>query len=278
MLLGSITALSAIAAVLAGVYTSATGLALAGIVVGVFLLGFLALGLVAFVFLWIVTSLVKLDVAQEHDSKFFRFLTRLYIPAIFTLLQMDIDLQGQEQLPKDGRFLLVCNHLNILDPVMLLGCFPKAQLAFISKRENADMFLIGKIMHKLMCQMINRENDREALKTILKCIQMIKDDQASIAVFPEGYTSLDRKLHHFRPGVFKIATKAQVPIVVCTLKNTHTIFHNAKRLKKTYVPMHVVGVIPPESFAGRTAVDISQQAYDMMLADLGEDFRPAETD
>lgn len=278
MLLGSITALSAIAAVLAGVYTSATGLALAGIVVGVFLLGFLALGLVAFVFLWIVTSLVKLDVPQEHDSKFFRFLTRLYIPAIFTLLQMDIDLQGQEQLPKDGRFLLVCNHLNILDPVMLLGCFPKAQLAFISKRENADMFLIGKIMHKLMCQMINRENDREALKTILKCIQMIKDDQASIAVFPEGYTSLDRKLHHFRPGVFKIATKAQVPIVVCTLKNTHTIFHNAKRLKKTYVPMHVVGVIPPERFAGRTAVDISQQAYDMMLADLGEDFRPAETD
>ena len=116
---------------------------------------------------------------------------------------MDVQLEGAQQLPKDGRFLLICNHLNILDPVLLLGCFPEAQLAFISKRENADMFLIGKIMHRLMCQLINRENDREALKTILKCIQMIREDQVSVAVFPEGYTSRDGKLHHFHCHVHR---------------------------------------------------------------------------
>ena len=98
-----------------------------------------------------------------------------------------------------------------------------------------------------------------------------------MAVFPEGYTSRDGKLHHFRSGVFKIATKTQVPVVLCTVKNTQTIFHNALRLKKTYVPLHVVGVIQPETYPGRTAVDIAQEAYDKMLADLGPDFKPEET-
>ena len=272
MLLGSITILSAVAAVLCALLGGVGIPAAVGIFVGS-CVGLLAL---AFLFLWAVTAVVKQEVPQEEDSKFYRWLTKLYIPAIFTILGMKIDLQGQELVPTEGRFLMVCNHLNILDPVLLLGCFPKAQLAFISKRENAEMFIIGNLMHKLMCQMINRENDREALKTILKCIQMIKEDQVSVCVFPEGYTSLDGKLHHFRSGVFKIATKTQVPIVVCTLKNTDKVFHNALRLKKTPVPMHVVGVIQPDTFGGRTAVDIGAQAYDMMLADLGEDFRPEE--
>ena len=274
MLLGSIGILSAVIGVLCAAFGGVSILGAVGIFVG----SYVGLCILAFLFLWIATSAVRQDVPQEEDSKFYRWITKTYIPAVFTLLGMKIDLQGEDLVPKDGRFLMVCNHLNILDPVLLLGCFPKAQLAFISKKENADMFIIGNLMHKLMCQMINRENDREALKTILKCIQMLKEDKVSVCVFPEGYTSRDGKLHHFRPGVFKIATKAQVPIVVCTLQNTQKVFGNAKHLKKTPVPLHVVGVIQPDTFAGRTAVDIAQQAYDRMISDLGEAFRPEETE
>lgn len=274
MLLGSIGILSAVIGVLCAVFGGVSILGAMGFFVG----SYVGLCILAFLFLWIATSAVRQDVPQEEDSKFYRWITKTYIPAVFTLLGMKIDLQGEDLVPKDGRFLMVCNHLNILDPVLLLGCFPKAQLAFISKKENADMFIIGNLMHKLMCQMINRENDREALKTILKCIQMLKEDKVSVCVFPEGYTSRDGKLHHFRPGVFKIATKAQVPIVVCTLQNTQKVFGNAKHLKKTPVPLHVVGVIQPDTFAGRTAVDIAQQAYDLMISDLGEAFRPEETE
>ena len=272
MLLGSITVLAAVFAVLTCALGNFSGAAVVFGTLGCFIGYWLGLFAVAFAVLWISCATVDISKPQERDSKYFRFLMKLYIPAVFTLLRMDIQKQGFEKLPRDGRFLLVCNHLNILDPVLLLGCFPTSQLAFISKRENADMFLIGKIMHRLMCQMINRENDREALKTILKCIQMIREDQVSVAVFPEGYTSRDGKLHHFRSGVFKIATKTQVPIVICTLQNTKDIFRNIKHLKKTTVPLHVVDVIRPDTYPGRTAVDIAQEAYGKMLADLGPEF------
>ena len=232
----------------------------------------------AFLFLWLVTAFVDLKKPQEHDSKFYRTLVALYVPAICTILRMRVHTRGLEKTPTDGRFMLVCNHLFDFDPVVLLGWFGKSQLAFISKWENSAMFIVGKVMHKLLCQLINRENDREALKTILRCIQLLKEDECSIAVFPEGYTSVDGRLHHFRPGVFKIAMKAQVPIVVCTITNTNRVVHNILRLKHTDIELHLIDVIPAEALKGRTAVDISEQVYQMMLNDLGADFAPLESD
>ena len=241
-----------------------------------FIGGFLLAFLLAFLFIFILCSRVDTSVPQEHDDPFFRKVTYLYAEAIIPFLRMKVHTRGLEKTPKEGRFLLVCNHLGILDPVVLLGAFPKAQLAFVSKKENSHMFIIGNLMHKIMCQNIDRENDREALKTILKCIQLLKTDEVSVGVFPEGYTSHDGKVHHFRSGVFKIATKAQVPIVVCGLQNTEKVFHNRKRLKATRIPLRVAGVIQPDTYQGRTAVDISQEAYERMLSVLPESFRVAE--
>ena len=232
---------------------------------------FLVLALFVFLTLWFLCALVKMDVPQEKDSRFYRTVTYLMVEAAMTILQMRVHTRGLEKTPKNGRFLLVCNHINDMDPVTLLWFFRKSQLAFISKRENDQKFLIGPLMHKILCQPINRENDREALKTILKCISILKEDKASIAVFPEGYTSLDGLLHPFRSGVFKIAQKANVPIVVCTLQNTQYIFRNAKRLKPTHVHLHLIDVLTPEQYAGMTAVEIGNCVHKMMAEDLGPD-------
>lgn len=236
----------------------------------------LALALIAFGFLWAVCKIVDLSKPQEHDSKFYRSIMYVYIEALISLVLVRIHTKGLEQTPKQGRFVLVCNHLFIADPGILLHCFQKSQLAFITKRENEKMFVVGKIMHKILCQSINRENDREALKTILTCIQLLKDDEVSIGVFPEGYTSKDGMLHPFRPGVFKIAQKANVPIVVCTIQNTRQIFPNLKKLRHTDVELHLVEVIPAEELKGKTTVEISDRVYESMIADLGECFRYAE--
>lgn len=241
---------------------------------------FLGVTLLLFLFFCAASAAVKLDKPQEEDSPFYRWVITLGANFALEALQVRLHLEGMEQLPKDGRFLLVCNHLSILDPVVLLKVFHNKQLAFISKQENNSMFLVGKLMHKIMCQPINRENDREALKTIIKCIKMIQADQVSVGVFPEGYTSRDGLLHPFRSGVFKIAQKAKVPIVVCDIQNTKPIFHNAARLRPTHVQLHLVGVIPAEETQGVTAVDLGNRVHEMMAQDLGEDLvlRTPETE
>ena len=236
-------------------------------------LGFFAALLGAgFLFLMYLCKKVDQDVPQEEDDKFYRFVANLIVRSAFPVLRIRVKQSGVEKVPRDGRFLLVCNHCNDSDPIILIYCLHAYQLAFISKRENRDMFVIGPMMHKIQCQLINRENDREALKTILKCIQILKEDKASVAVFPEGgILSEDGKLHHFRPGVFKIAQKANVPIVVCTLKNTKDVVRNIKHLRPSSVEMKVVDVIPAEELKGVTAVDVAHRCYDLMAADLGPD-------
>ena len=232
-------------------------------------LGLLALG---FAGLMVMCKLVDQSVPQEEDNKFYRIVANLIIEAAFPVLRIHVKKSGLEKVPAEGRFLLVCNHCNNSDPIILLKCLRKSQLAFISKRENSTMFVIGPMMHKLQCQLINRENDREALKTILKCIQILKEDKASVGVFPEGgILSEDGKLHHFRPGVFKIAQKANVPIVVCTLHNTKDVVNNILHFKPSFVEMKVLEVIPAEALQGVTTVDIAHRCYDLMAADLGPD-------
>ena len=233
---------------------------------------FLGVVLAAFIMVLIMSAFVDLEKEQEADSPLYRKVLYLVADAAHTVLQVRVHVEGLEKIPTDGRVMLVCNHLDNVDPVIIMHQVKKYQtLAFIAKREVASMFVVGKFMHKLLCQRVNRENDREALKTILKCIQIIKEDKASIAVFPEGGIKGGNVLHPFRHGVFKIAQRTQVPIVVCTLWGTQNIFHNGLRLKPTDVDFHVLGVVQPEEWSGKTAVEVGQMIHAMMAEDLGPD-------
>ena len=272
MLLGGIIAGSAAAAVVICILTGSFSTLSWLWLLPLLLAGFVLLGiLLAFLLLLLLASVVDLSKEQKEDSKLYRKTIELYLESALPPLRWHITTKGMEKLPESGRFFLVCNHVSLADPVVLLRVFTGRQVAFISKRENQSMFLVGKIMHKLLCQPINRENDKEALKTIIKCIQLIREDKSSVGVFPEGYIHADKKLHHFRSGVFKIAKKTEVPIVVCTLKNTKDAISNLLHHRHTYIEASVLEVIQPEDYKDLNTTEIAQQVYALMAADLGPD-------
>lgn len=272
MLLGAFLIISVLAAVLicfgGGAFATAGWLWVLPVsFVGVFV----GLLIVCFVVVVIMSAFVDMGKSHEKDAPLYRWVIHEAAKLIMPLLRARLHTSGLEKTPAEGRFLLVCNHLFDIDPVMLMLAFPKSTLAFISKRENDKKFIIGPFLRKIMCQPINRENDREALKTILKCIDLIKEDKASIGVFPEGYVSLDRLLHPFRNGVFKIALRTNVPVVVCTLRNTHMVLKNAMKGKPTDIYLNLVDVIPAESLQGMSAVELGNKVHAMMAQDLGPD-------
>ena len=232
------------------------------------LLGWLVL---AFLFLWAVSAFTKDDSQQTGDDPFYRRMIELYTESVCHILGMKVDVQGMDKVPQTGRFLLVCNHLSLLDVVVLLWKLRDRQLTFITKQENMDMFIIGRLMGKIQCLPLDRENDREALKTILKAIAVVKEDKASMGLFPEGTRSLDGKLHGFRSGGFKIAQKAGVPILVCTVQNTNKVFRNFLHLRSTPVPLHLVELIPAEEIKGVTTIAIADRVRRLMAEDLGPD-------
>ena len=235
-----------------------------------FLVTYVELLALALAFLIAVSYVVDPDKEQQEDSPFYRRVIALYIEALIQVMRVRVKTTGLENTPKAGRFLLVCNHQFAADPGILLHYFRRSQLAFISKKENHNLFCVGRLMHRILCQELDRDDDRQALQVILRCIRILKEDKASVAVFPEGSTNHDELLHHFRPGAFKIAQKANVPIVVCTVHNTRPIIKNALK-KGTDVELRLLEVIPPEELKGKTTVEISDRVYKLMANDLGAD-------
>lgn len=233
--------------------------------------GFVAALILVVLFVFACAAFVDTEKPQEKENRFYRWVMYWTIELLLFLLPVRLHVTGMEKRPDTDRILLVSNHLHEIDPGILFQYFRRYNLAFIAKREALKMPLIGQFLHKTNCQTLNRENDREALKTILKCADMIRQNEHSIGVFPEGYIHDDRKLHHFRNGVFKVAQKTKVPIVVCTIQNTNHVVSNLLKLKGTDVHLHLVQVLQPEEYAGLSTVELGNRIYQLMADDLGPD-------
>ena len=65
----------------------------------------------------------------------------------------------------------------------------------------------------------------------------------------------------------KIAQKANVPIVVCSLVNSRAILHNMFR-KHTEVWLDVLDVVPAEELAGKTAIEVGERVHAVMEAGI----------
>ena len=203
---------------------------------------------------------------SPRDSNFFRMLLKGFLQMALPLLRVKVYMTGLEKVPVDEPFMLVCNHIHDLDPAIIYYAIPDARLAFIGKKEVRDLFpFIYKALHKLSGLPIDRENNREAAKTIINASRLIKDRTNSVAIFPEGYVSKSGELLPMRNGAFKIATKAQCKIVVCTLWGTKNIPKNLLH-RKTDIYFDVLEVIDTTGIT-QTA-EIGEQVYTLMEQSL----------
>lgn len=152
---------------------------------------------------------------------------------ILKLCGTKMNVSGLENVPKDEPVLYVANHRSYFD---IVTCYTlvKNNTGFIAKKEMEKFPSVQRWMKYINCQFLDRDNVREGLKTILKCIDLIKEG-TSIFVFPEGTRSLGGEMLPFKEGSFKIATKTGCPIIPIAIKDTEKIFeaHLPKVEKRT---------------------------------------------
>ena len=181
----------------------------------------------------------------EQNSPFYRFLLYSATACCVKLLRIHVHTVGIDKVPTDGRFLLVSNHRSNFDPILTWYILKDYDLAFISKAENFRIPIFGRIIRKCCFMAIDRENPRNAIKTIDKAAGLIEKDEVSIAVYPEGTRSKECVLLPFHNGVFKIAQKANVPIVVVAIQGTEDIHNNYLR-RRSDIRLEVVETIPSD--------------------------------
>lgn len=212
-------------------------------------LGFLAF----FSIIILLLLLILWNIYAKNPKAYSRFRWLLTVDiAMFSVywLHIRIKVQGLEKLPKEKTFVMYSNHQNFMDMFILYQVFRKYPHSTLFKEEILKYPLVRGVALGLGGTPIDRHNDRQAVKSVLETIKKVKDGQTFL-IFPEGTRTKDTNLNEYKPGSFKIAQKANVPLVVVTIDNAYKITKNMI-IKRNIVDVTIVDVIYPDSFPETT--------------------------
>lgn len=160
--------------------------------------------------------------------------------AIFRLIVFfigRITITGRENIPAQGPYIIVTNHMSKADPPVIFLSFPIPPLTIryfaAEKWENSRY---GALLKSTGALFINRgEVDREALK---EALDAIKEGQL-FGLAPEGTRSKVGALIHAKDGAAYLATRTNVPILPVGVINTDVVGANIKKLRRTHLRCHI---------------------------------------
>ncbi|MCQ2466818.1 MAG: 1-acyl-sn-glycerol-3-phosphate acyltransferase [Clostridia bacterium] len=229
------------------------------------------IGLIILLFLVTFVTSFFINTKREYneDSNFYRFMLWSSTGVAMKIMRIKYDLNGFENIPKGKQMLIVGNHRSNFDPLIGWYVFRHHRPSYISKEENFKIPFYGRIIRRCCFMSIDRENPRNAMKTIERATELLKKDEVSIAVYPEGTRSKDCTLLPFHSGVFKVAQKANVPVVVTTIQGTEQVKNNYP-WKSTTVRINVVKVIDADYVKATKTSILSDEVRELMEKDLEE--------
>ncbi len=191
----------------------------------------------------------------------YEFVRKIFIFLEWVLITPEIS--GLENLPTDGAFLVVTNHLSIADPPMVFIHFPRQMVMFAADKwkKAPGIRQLAELMGVIW--VARGEADMSAIKTSLAAL---KSGQP-MGMAPEGTRSHTGGLIKAKTGAAYLADRVGVPIVPIAISGTERLGHNLKRLRRTPVRF-VVGRpfrLPPN---GRAKGDVLEQYTDEIMCRL----------
>lgn len=203
------------------------------------------LGLVGLLLLFLTACWLPIDPEKyyETDSRFYRGLINRIAWVACWGGRVRLHVTGLEKLPEGKKLLFVGNHVSNYDPIVSMYAFRKWNPAYISKASNFKLPWVGRYVRRCCFMDIDRENPRNAIVTINRAAELLKNQEVSIGVYPEGTRSKSGQLLPFHNGVFKIAQKAQADMAVVSVIGTEHISKNYP-FHRTDVYLDVLEVIP----------------------------------
>jgi 1-acyl-sn-glycerol-3-phosphate acyltransferase len=140
--------------------------------------------------------------------------------------------KGIENVPRDGSFIIVTNHMSLADAPMIFLTVPisTARIFYFAADKWDEHWFFGPILRRANAVFINRGAvDRDALKEAIE----ILDNGGVFGLAPEGTRSKTNKMAKGKEGAAYLAVKANVPIVPVGLINTDMVGQRIKRLDRT---------------------------------------------
>ena len=175
-----------------------------------------------------------------------------------------IDVEGLENVPSSGPFLLCSNHQSYLDPAFLLVILPFKTLRNLFAVGTSEIFGTGIMlrMAKLFRVMVV-DPDANLIPAMRAGAYGLRHG-LGLVLYPEGERSIDGTPRIFKKGAAILSIHLQVPIVPIAIEGFFESWPRGKSFQKV-APLKIkIGkpmIPPPESKA-------SEEAYAKLTAEL----------
>jgi 1-acyl-sn-glycerol-3-phosphate acyltransferase len=132
-----------------------------------------------------------------------------------------VQIEGLENIDLNGPQILVANHSGLHD-ILSLAAYLPIQFRWIAKKSLFRTPFMGWHMRRSGYIPIDRENFRNAAKSIIEAVDIIRNGTNAIA-FPEGGRSRTGDLGAFQSGAFYLALRTGVPLVPVTIDGSYRV-------------------------------------------------------
>ena len=158
-----------------------------------------------------------------------------------------LHIQGKENLHYEGPAVYMGTHKSYLDIVIMIALTDEP-LVFIGKSEVDKLPFIRTWFKAIGGIYMDRDDIRQSFKVIVEAIEQLKRGY-SVAIFPEGTRSKGAEIAEFKAGSFKLATKANVPIVPIAMEDTFKLLEEKRRLRPAKIGVNIGKIIDVPSLS-----------------------------
>lgn len=152
--------------------------------------------------------------------------TQTFIRTVFRTL-FGLRIEGQENVPAEGPFILASNHQSWFDPPVIGACSPR-EIFYAAKKELFDTFILGPLVKFYNAIPIQRSGfSRSALVKLGEALEV----GSGIIIFPEGTRFLDGRLRPPKAGVGMLALRHRVRIVPVYISGSSILRYQTFRRK-----------------------------------------------
>ena len=163
--------------------------------------------------------------------KLAKFWTGSVIKLSRIILNINYELIGLENIPKERFFLLASNHQSAWETFFFSFFFNKS--VFVLKKELRKIPLMSWYFRKLGFIFIDRDKGFKSIKQIINSVVTVlkKKGVKTLIIFPEGTRTKINENGEINTGVFAIHKILKIPILVLK-HNAGKYWQNKKFIKK----------------------------------------------
>jgi 1-acyl-sn-glycerol-3-phosphate acyltransferase len=160
----------------------------------------------------------------------YRIVRLVAVPLLHLCFRFQVE--GLDNVPRKGNYVVIANHLNWLDEFALLMLLPvEPRLHFLA---NPTILVTRKVQWFLVRStggfvpvVQGRHGDPALFRHVDRCLEV----GGAVAIFPEGnYGPAEGELMPFKKGFAHFAIKAKVPVVPVALSGTKELWFG-KRIR-----------------------------------------------